>query len=208
MVKATVKKVASGTLRMARGTATAMGLAMMLALTVGAASTALGASGGNFILGQNNVANALTRLTGNVNGSTLQVANTNPGADDTALTLSVPEGETPMRVSSDARVANLNADELDNRSAGDFLPSRTYIVFTQVTGPGGGGTERQGASCDFGDLVLSGGGGTRQNDGRDDDLLRSEPDEEFSWTTTVRDNGAPSTVFGEAVCADFPPLRQ
>jgi hypothetical protein len=28
-----------------------------------------------------------------------------------------------------------------------------------------------------------------------------------SWTVTVRDNGAPSTVTVEALCVDFPPLR-
>ena len=93
---AIAKKVFSATLLMARGTATVVGLAVILALVVGVASTALGANGGNLVLGQNNVATALTKLTANVNGSTLQIANNNPGADDSALTLSVPDGEAPM----------------------------------------------------------------------------------------------------------------
>ena len=110
------KTIFAGIWWLGRGTATIMGLAVILALVVGVASTALGANGGNFILGQNNVATALTKLTGNVNGSTLQVANTNPGADDSALTLSVPDGEAPMVVSSDAKVKRLNVEKVDGRS--------------------------------------------------------------------------------------------
>ncbi len=78
----------------------------------------MGANGGNFILGQSNAATALTRLTSNVQGSAMLIVNNHLGADDTALTLSVQEGEAPMRVSSDARVPNLNSDSVDGRSFG------------------------------------------------------------------------------------------
>ena len=85
------------------------GLALVLALVVGAASMAFGANGQSFLLGKWNAATALTGLSGNVNGAAMQVANSNAGADDTALSLSVQAGEAPMRVNSKARVAHLNA---------------------------------------------------------------------------------------------------
>jgi hypothetical protein len=84
------------------------------------------ANGQPFILGQVNVASALTRLTGNVDGAAMQVVNNNADANDTALTLNVQSGEAPMRVSSDKLVNNLNADELDGQEAGDLAEPLGY----------------------------------------------------------------------------------
>ncbi len=89
------------------------GLAVVSGSMFGAASAALGANGDNLVLGQNNVANALTRLTGSVPGAQMEVQNNDPGANDTALSLKVQPGEPPMKVLSGAKVENLNADELD-----------------------------------------------------------------------------------------------
>jgi len=106
---------------MARATTTVVGLAIMVALVLGVATTAFGANGGNFILGSlNNAATAITKLTGNVNGPAMQVVNTNADANDTALDLRVQSGEAPMRVNSPNKVANLNADRIDNREASSF----------------------------------------------------------------------------------------
>lgn len=202
-----------------RGTATIMGLAVMLALTVALASTALAGTGvgARLDLGKANAVNAVTSLVGSVAGSSLKIDNNSTGTGATALRLEVEPGKPPMSVNSTTEVQGLNVDSLDGFNSSeflqestdrdDFLPSRIYTASTQVTGHGGGLTERQGAFCDFGDTVLSGGGGTRENDGRDDDLLLSEPVGTGGWAATIRDNGAPSTVFGEALCADFPPLR-
>lgn len=202
-----------------RGTATVMSLAMLLVLTVGLASTALAGTGAGarFDLGKTNVVNQASKLAGSVAGPSLTIDNNSTGTGATALRLEVEPGKPPMSVNSTTEVQGLNVDSLDSKNSSDFLqestdrddflPSKTHTAFTQVTGPGGGLTERQGASCDFGDTVLSGGGGTRENDGREDDLLLSEPTGTSGWTATMRDNGAPSTVFGEALCADFPPLR-
>ncbi len=87
------------------------GLALMLALVVGVASAAFGANGQAWILGQSNVATAITRLAGTagVDGPMLQLINNNEGTNDTALDLRVQSGEAPMRVNSSTRVANLNA---------------------------------------------------------------------------------------------------
>ncbi len=93
-----------------RSASVVFGLALVLALVFGAATAALGANGGNLVLGSlNNAATAVTRLAGDVDGPAVQVANPNPGADDTALDLRVQAGEAPLRVNSGARVANLNA---------------------------------------------------------------------------------------------------
>jgi hypothetical protein len=66
-----------------------MGLALMLALVFGMASTAFGANGGNFILGSlNNTATAITKLTGSVGGGpALQVSNPSTATNSTALDL-------------------------------------------------------------------------------------------------------------------------
>lgn len=112
-----------------RATVFLVGLAVILALVVGVASMAFGANGGNFILGQNNTATLLTKLTGNVNGAAaMQVQNTNAGTDDTALNLIVQSGEAPMKVNSATKVTNLNADSLDGIDSSAFgiqVQSRT-----------------------------------------------------------------------------------
>jgi hypothetical protein len=70
MVKSAAKKV----MFVGRATVFMVGLAMILALTVGVASAAFGANGGNFILGQTNAATAITKLAGaaGVAGPSLQ----------------------------------------------------------------------------------------------------------------------------------------
>jgi hypothetical protein len=50
----------------------------------------------------------------------LQVINNDAGTNDTALSLKVQAGEAPMRVNSDAKVANLNADEVDGKEASEI----------------------------------------------------------------------------------------
>ena len=59
MIRSALGKV----LWMARATSTIVGLAIMLALVVGVASASLGATGGNFILGNANSAGAVSKLT-------------------------------------------------------------------------------------------------------------------------------------------------
>lgn len=108
---------------MARATTTVVGLAIMLALVLGVASTALGKDGNPFILGKaNNVATKVTGLIGKVaSGSALVVKNPSGGS---ALELSVgnplddPTVKTvaPMKVDSQAHVDNFNADLLDGKS--------------------------------------------------------------------------------------------
>jgi hypothetical protein len=103
-------------------------VALLLALVFGLATTALGATGGTFVLGKFNVASAVSKLTAGISGATLQVVNNGAGA---ALDLRVgspttaPADKTtaPMKVDSQSKVANLNADEIDGRDAGSFASS-------------------------------------------------------------------------------------
>ena len=105
-----------------RATVFLVGLAVVLALVFGAATTALGATGGNFILGQSNVANAITRLAGNVaGGPALQVTNNSTEPNSKALHLGVSEGKAPLTVNAAAgTVTNLSADELDGKDSADY----------------------------------------------------------------------------------------
>lgn len=91
-----LRSAASKVMWVGRATVFMVGLAVILALLFGVASTAFGANGGNFILGSlNNTATALTKLTGNVNGSAMQIVNNNTGTNDNALNLSVQPGRLP-----------------------------------------------------------------------------------------------------------------
>lgn len=172
-----MKNILERAFGVACGTALALGVAVMLALTVGLASEALGANGGNLILGKaTNVATRVTGLVGKVaNGAALLVINPSGGP---ALDLRVQAGKAPMKVNSSGKVANLNADGLDGKSSEAFLgaggkatdadkldgkdssafmPGGIYAVsaVSEEIQPGSGrGTQ---VFCDSGDTALSGG---------------------------------------------------
>jgi hypothetical protein len=107
-----------------------VGLAVILAMVFGVASTALGRNGQALILGK--AANTATKVTGLVgrvaSGEALMVKNPSGGE---ALRLSVgdptaaPATKTvaPMSVDSSAKVENLNADRLDGNSSEEFAAS-------------------------------------------------------------------------------------
>lgn len=129
MVKTAAKKFLSRTLWLGRGAATVMGLAMLLALTVGLASTALAGTGvgAHFNLGQTNAVDAVSRLVGSVNGAMLDIENNSPGsrgAPAPALSLNVEQGNPPLSVNPEAGTATgLSADELDGLDQSAFLRS-------------------------------------------------------------------------------------
>jgi len=189
-----------------RATVFAVGLAVVLALGVGLATTALAAVPGDpFRLGQTNVVGALTTLAGNRAGPMLVVDNNSAAAGARALDLRVEPGKAPMVVGSSTRVPNLNADKVDGKDADAFFSGETYVNTNPSTGSGGGSNKLVVASCDSGDRIL-GGGGT-SNDTQDDQLLTSVPAGQ-GWAVLVSDNNSASRINATAVCADFPPLRQ
>jgi hypothetical protein len=95
----------------------------VLALFVALGGVGVAATGGNFILGQSNTADKTTALAAPLaGGKALQVSNTNTASGSTALGLSVASGHAPLTVNSSTKVANLNADQLDNLDSTYFLP--------------------------------------------------------------------------------------
>src|ERR687897_3933604 len=126
MVRSVAKKVAW----VGRTASMVFGLAMILALLFGMASTAFGANGGNFILGSlNNTATAITKLTGSLGGGpALQVSNPSTATGSTALDLQVATGKAPMKVNSSTKVTNLNADKLDGQDSTTIGKERWAVV--------------------------------------------------------------------------------
>lgn len=172
-----MKNILSRAFGIARGTALALGVAVMLALTVGLASEALGANGGSLILGKaTNVATSVTGLVGRVaSGAALLVNNPSGGP---ALDLRVQAGKAPMKVNSSGKVANFNADRLDGKSSEEFLgsggkaadadrldgkdstaflPGDIYTVSADSGEIQPGFGRGAQAFCDAGDVALSGG---------------------------------------------------
>jgi hypothetical protein len=214
----TMKAILGGVWRLGRGTATVMGLAVLLALTVGVASTALAGTGvgARFDLGTTNTVNAVSKLVGTVVGPSLTIDNNSTGTGATALDLQVEPGKPPFKVNSTTEVKGLNVDSIDSKNSSDFLqessdrddflPSRTYNKDgARVTG-----TPRQSQStsvtCDPGDLALS-GGYFFLFDEHEVFFERVSGDRyTIGWFNTsfeFGDSGTPNVT-----CADFPPLRQ
>ena len=199
-----------------RGTATVMGVAVMLALSVGLASTALAGTGigAPFNLGKINTVNAVSSLVGSVAGSSLKIDNNSAGVGATALRLEVEPGKPPMSVNSTTEVQGLNVDSLDSRNSSeflqestdrdDFLPNDTYVKEASKLGPGSSGTVFASVDCDAGDKLLGGGG--RAASPNEDTATASLPFiDAQGWDFQIRDNGSPSTVDAFVLCADFPP---
>lgn len=92
------KRILSGVWRLGRGTAAITGLVVMLALTVGLASTALAGTGigARFDLGKVNVVNAFSELRGSVPGPMLTITNQHDGkVSNTERLPARPPGEPP-----------------------------------------------------------------------------------------------------------------
>jgi len=204
MMKSTAKAILAKSLWMARGTATMMGFAVMLAVVLGVGTTALAAVPGDpFKLGRTNTIDQLSSLVGSTSGTLLRVNNNGSGP---ALDLRVEAGEAPMNVNSTTRVDGLNADRLDDHGANDFFSEdKTYTTSDFELGHGGGTEVEAYAECDPGDRILGGGGGMPASD--HDPLRVSEPFNGDGWRVIVQDNGSDNGIFARAICADFPPLR-
>src|SRR5215212_6307595 len=126
MLRTTVSKV----MWVGRATVFLVGLAVILALVVGVASTAFGANGDFWKLGRSNAATNITALGGalGVDGPMLSLVNNNAGTNDTALRLEVQSGEAPMSINSTTRVDGLNADQVDGQDASQFVPTGTNAL--------------------------------------------------------------------------------
>ena len=222
------KLVLSRVMLIGRATVFTVGLAVTLALMVGVATAALAAVPGDpFKLGRINTVNSLSTLNGSASTPMLKVDNNGSGA---ALDLQVEPGKAPMKVNSNTRVANLNADRLDGKTADDFyyynekvndseqldgkdstdfLPSSTYSRQVSHTGTVGTGNVLI-ASCDPGDLALSAGYWSDDDTSSDtvSNFLRADgryAGSQESWALRWFDR-APATYYELTVyCADTTP---
>jgi hypothetical protein len=162
MLISAAKKVAW----MARTTTTVVGLAIMLALVFGVATTALAGTGigATLNLGKTNTVNAVSKLVGSVAGPSLQVDNNSTGAGATALDLQVEAGKAPMTVNSAAKVASLNADRLDGKDSGEFATGSNGVATDadKVDGLDANGLSRAAFSQSAG-TVVNGQDGTMRS---------------------------------------------
>ena len=191
---------------MARATTTVVGLAIMLALVLGVASTALAGTGvgATLNLGKINTVDAVSRLVGSVAGPSLKVDNNSAEAPATALELQVEPDKAPMKVNSDRRVANLNADKLDGQEASAFMPAKTYRVDKPITVDVVFSTA---VSCDTGDLAISSAWAGKN---ATTEITNAAPSLSNPGAMTfLIDNTSPliDDLTLMAICVDMPPQR-
>jgi hypothetical protein len=192
-----------------RATVFLVGLAVILALTVGLVTTALAGTGvgARFQLGQTNTVNAITKLVGSVAGPSLRIDNNSSNAAATALDLQVEPGKAPMTVNSGAKVANLNSDMLDGKSAdaigvngwqrvsnttiGDSTtPKTTLVTCPGGTRPVGVGYAIDGpSSSDLTSIAI------------DDAVVENESQVRVTAYEVSPGTGSGWSVTGQAICA-------
>lgn len=128
-----LRNAASRVMWVGRATVFLVGLAVILAVIFGVASTALGKNGNPFILGKaTNTATKVTGLVGKIADTTKAALSVNNTRGGPALELKVgnptatfpiqPNDVAPMTVNSTKRVDNLNADSLDGMNSTEFAP--------------------------------------------------------------------------------------
>ena len=190
-----IRNAASKVMWVGRATVFLLGVAVILALLFGVASSAF-AHGGNkgfFHLGHKNVTSKV---------STLIKRGAGP-----ALNLRVGSGP-PLKVNSDTKVPKLNTDKLDGKDSASFLsPERIYTVTREHT-PGPNTILGGGASCDQEDQAISGG---FRNVASTTQVLTSAADTasgfEHIWRVNVHTGSTADPFTSLAVCMDLPPLR-
>ena len=202
MLGSAAKKVAW----MARTTTTVVGLAIMLALMLGIASTALAGTGvgATLNLGKINSVDAVSKLVGSVAGPNLRVDNNSTESSATALDLQVEPGQAPMKVNSDGRVTNLNADKLDGRDASAFMPARTYRVDKPITVDVVFSTA---VHCDTGDLAISSAWANKDTTTEVTTASPSIANPGAMIFLINSDSPLLDDMTLMAVCADLPPTR-
>jgi hypothetical protein len=158
-----IRTVASKVMWVGRATVFLVGLALILALTVGVISTAFAGTGlgARFDLGKTNTVNAVSKLVGSVAGPSLLIDNNSTNSAATALDLQVEAGKAPMKVNRTTKVANLNADKLDGLDASQLggLSGVTQVeqqgVLDSVD------SKTTSATCPDGTVAIGGGGRTQ-----------------------------------------------
>lgn len=195
-----VRSIFSKVMWVGRATVFLLGLAVILAAVMGMASMALAANGKPFILGKSNIATKVSKL-----------AKSGVGP---ALDLRVDSGP-PLAVNSDERVANLNADEVDGKSAGEIgvngLERVEFLSATNSESP-----KSATAGCSAGKVVVGtgyeifGGKNGQTLNARTTDIVidRVTPGSVLSSVTVVAYEEEPTSadwdVTAYAICATAP----
>jgi hypothetical protein len=105
----------------------------LAALFVALSGVGIAGNGQSLILGKSdNTATLKTGLSAPINDKALQLTNTNTGTNATALGLTVASGHAPFTVSSQTRVANLNADKLDGIDSSGFVQGRGTALANRI----------------------------------------------------------------------------
>jgi hypothetical protein len=116
-----MRNPASKLMWVGRTTVFMLGLAVMLALVLGAATTALGATGASFILGKPNSAETPTSLVSTLSEATQSALSVTNKSGGPALGIVVLSGKAPIKVNATAGTAtNLSADKLDGKNSTEF----------------------------------------------------------------------------------------
>jgi hypothetical protein len=98
-------------------------------------------------------------------------------------------------------IANLNADMLDGRHAGAFLPRATYRKFEGTARtPLPSGSSLANIKCDEGDVLLSGGFGSVDAGTH---IVSSQPVDSEEWELVWINDGTADDVIVTIYCADF-----
>ena len=214
-----IRSAAGKVMWVGRATVFLVGLAVILALLFGVASTAFAHRGdkGFFHIGHRNVTSKV---------STLIKRGAGP-----ALNLRVRSGP-PMAVNSSSKVARLNADKLDNldqsaflrkngkaadsdkvdgKDSAAFLPADTYTRETSFTARAGLFDSAR-AECDEGDLMIGGGysgvGSSTQVQSSTAFIARTADGSRFwgTWSMLTRNTGSSDdTITVRVICADSSP---
>ena len=170
-------------------------LAVAFALVISGAVA--GAVGQALILGHSNSSGgSQTGLTANLSSAVLKVTQNGSGVP---LSLVGPSDRPPLTVSSTRHVNNLNADRVDGKSAAAFLPSATYRTW-QLHDVPPLQEANISASCDAGDVLLSGGFWNVNATTR---LWDNYPADLDTWVVGVTTGGFANNIRVYAVCADL-----
>lgn len=214
-----LRSAASKAMRVGRATVFAIGLAVVLAVVLGASSKALAGTGVGavFNLGQANSVDALSRLVGSTTSSMLRIDNNGTGS---ALQLLVEPNRPPLTVSAGAgKATNLNADKLDGNNGTAFLPSEIYDKSITQTIPADNIDNGITVPCDQGDVAVSGSyriskpgaylkvfGEERVDERFDSESGQTSPSAWHVYVDNPDETSSGSiTVFVN--CADRPPLH-
>jgi uncharacterized protein (DUF927 family) len=108
-----------------------------------------------------------------------------------------------MTVNSATRVDNLNADQVDGKSASQFVANNIYKRESAIAAgtDKGDGTFVIGQACDPGDVLLSGG---PANVNGTSSMVESfpSPGTTTSWSARIQKNGLADNFSVVVICAD------